>query len=296
MLDDLKAFVAVVDQGSYTSAATQLHITQSAVSRRIQHLEEMLDAILFDRNNKAPTPTALGLRVYQQAVIMLRDLAHLMAMPRVGATPRGPFRLGLTQVIADAVLLLVMSALKGQFPELALSVRTDWSSVLQTALLAGGLDAATLMLPAGNRLPDALRGKRITTLDVVIVQSRAKPLVKTATTIAALASQEWILNPEGCGYRAALVRALESNGTAPRLSVGTNGTDMQLRMIALGLGLGLIPRTTLEQSALADQIAVVVPNDFTLALDIWLAYPAQPGNLRQPIDLLVTTIAKQFKT
>jgi DNA-binding transcriptional LysR family regulator len=294
MFDDLKAFVAVLDHGSHTGAAAALHVTQSAISRRIQHLEETVGATLFDRNSKPPMPTALGRRLYQHAVPLLRDLAWLMELSRHDAPPRGAFRFGLTQAIADATLLTLMTALKTQFPALDVSVRSDWSGVLQSALLAGTLDAATLMLPAGSRLPDGLAGQRLATLDVVVVQSRAMPLVDAVTTIAALASQEWILNPEGCGYRAALVRALAAIGTAPRLSVGANGAEMQLRMVAAGLGLGLVPRATLRKSPTASQLSIVQPADFALRLDVWLAHPAAPGNLRQPLDLLIATIANDF--
>jgi DNA-binding transcriptional LysR family regulator len=60
MLDNLKAFAAVIDHKSLTKAALRLYLTQSAISRRIQQLEEALGGTLLDRTQRPPSFTALG--------------------------------------------------------------------------------------------------------------------------------------------------------------------------------------------------------------------------------------------
>lgn len=59
-LDDLQAFVAAVETGSVGRAALRLNLTQPAVSRRIQRLEEALDTTLLDRDSKPAKPTPAG--------------------------------------------------------------------------------------------------------------------------------------------------------------------------------------------------------------------------------------------
>lgn len=68
MIEDLQALVAVIEAQSLTKASARLFVTQSAVSRRLRHLEETLGVPLFDRAQRSPAPTALGLRVYEHAV------------------------------------------------------------------------------------------------------------------------------------------------------------------------------------------------------------------------------------
>jgi len=68
MIENLQAIVAVVEAQSLTKASARLCVTQSAVSRRLQQLEETLGASLFDRTQRPPAPTALGLRVYEHAL------------------------------------------------------------------------------------------------------------------------------------------------------------------------------------------------------------------------------------
>ncbi len=294
MLDDLKAFVAVVDHNSLTRAAAVLSLTQSAVSRRIQHLEERLGAELFDRASKPPKATALAHRIYEQAVPLLRSAGHLLEIAREDAAPSGIFRLGFTQIIADVVLVDTVTRMKAAFPALDIQLRTAWSLELQQHIELGTLDAATLMLPSGTTLPEDISGMRTATLDIVVVQSKHQPLVDRRTAIQALANRDWILNPMGCGYRAALERAMEDQSRNLRLVVDTYDTEKQLRLVAAGLGLGLVPRAVLRHSTYYNDLSIVDVADFSLSLDIWLAHPRQLGNLKRAAEVLGHAMAEEF--
>lgn len=294
LFEDLKALVAVIECASLTKAAERLFLTQSAVSRRLQHLEESLGTTLFDRSCRPPAPTPMGLRIYESALGVLDAADQLRRIPQENATPRGTFRVGFTQVVADVVVLDAVTSIRGQFPELEMQVLTNWSSVLHGWLTGGELEVATLLLSAPSNLPTGLDGRWITQTEVVVVQSRKKPLIEPSTDVPSLARREWILNPKGCGYRAALESALGRCGHAVKLGVDTHGATMQMRMIAAGLGLGLIPKKLLLESPLREQLSIVEVADFSLQMDIWLAWPSNPGNLKQAIDVLAQHLAKGF--
>ena len=290
LFQDLKAFVTVIESASLTKAAQTLCLTQSAVSRRIQHLEDTLGETLLDRTTRPPLPTAMGHRVYELAVGLLRDADHLLSLPQESAMPSGRYRVGLTQIVADAVVFDVVTRMREQLPGLELQIVTDWSSELEQQMLAGELDAATLMLPAGGSPPSALVSHRLTTLDILVVQSKQTPLVDTATTIKNLATQEWVLNPKGCGYRAALEAAMGGRGHTLKLAVDTHGAAVQMRMVAAGLGLGLIPATLLPGNPHAHELSVVSIEDFQLKMGIWVTHSPRPGNLRLANQLLIQCI------
>lgn len=74
---DLEAFVAVVDTGSIVGAADRLHISQPAVTRRIQNLEEVLNAPLLYRDARPIQPTAAAKEVYAIAVRVLASVHEL---------------------------------------------------------------------------------------------------------------------------------------------------------------------------------------------------------------------------
>lgn len=290
LFQDLKAFVTVIESASLTKAAQTLCLTQSAVSRRIQHLEDTLGEVLLDRTTRPPLPTAMGHRVYELAVGLLRDADHLLSLPQESAMPSGRYRVGLTQIVADAVVFDVVTRMREQLPGLELQIVTDWSSALEQQMLAGELDAATLMLPAAASPPSALESHRLTTLDILVVQSKHKPLVDAATTIKSLATQEWVLNPKGCGYRTALEAAMGGRGQVLKLAVDTHGAAVQMRMVAAGLGLGLIPATLLPGNPHAHELSVVSIEDFQLKMGIWVTHSPRPGNLRLANQLLIQCI------
>ena len=70
---------------------------------------------------------------------------------------------------------------------------------------------------------------------------------------------------------------------------------MQMRMVAAGLGLGLIPRQLLQTSPFSNQLAIVEINDFSLKMDIWIVRSNQPGNLKKAYDLLVDSVLQGFQ-
>ena len=295
MLEELKAFTAVVDRTSLTKAADALALTQSAVSRRVQQLEEMLGATLLDRSSRPPTVTAVGRRVYQSARALLRDLDRLMNIPKDNGEPSGTLRLGLPQVVADVALFDIAVGVKAAFPGLDLRCRTEWSNGLQLQVASGDLDAAAVMVPSGSAPPAGARGSFIATLDVLVVQSRHAPIATKSVTIADLAEQQWILNPQGCGYRAALQRAMEGVGKQVRLGIDLHGTETQLRLVAAGLGLGLAPTRLLADSRFLKDLCPVEVADFALKLDLWLLRAPEPGNLSRALEVLGQLLVRTFE-
>ena len=292
MIENLQAIVAVVEAQSLTKASARLCVTQSAVSRRLQQLEETLGASLFDRTQRPPAPTALGLRVYEHALPILRAVEDLVAMTKEKADPIGILRLGMAQGIGDLVLAEAVERLQNAFPKLDLRLRTDWSPGLCQQVVDGGLDAALVLLPASSRPLAALTGHFIGSLQTVIVQEGRQPRFRRPIRLAHLAKQGWVLNPLGCGYRAALEAAMgEREGT---LTIDTYGTDVQLRMVASGRGLGLVPRAELGGSAVRDEVAIVEVTDFSLSLDVWLVHRRQPGNLRKALENVAATVSSRL--
>lgn len=93
-LIDLEAFVAVVDHGSVVAASAILHLTQSAVTRRIQNLEDSLGVQLLDRQNRPLQPTRAGRETYEFAKPVLSSVRDLKSASFTMVNPREIFILG----------------------------------------------------------------------------------------------------------------------------------------------------------------------------------------------------------
>ncbi|SPB18588.1 LysR family transcriptional regulator [Caballeronia novacaledonica] len=296
MIDELKSFVAVVEETSLTRAAQKLCVTQSAISKRMQRLEDVLGAPLLDRNSKPPRATALAHRIHEHAVPLLASFDRLMNVAREDGDPSGRLRFGLPQGIADIVLFDALTALKDAFPALEVTLKSDWSPCLLRLLDAGGLDAAAILSPKGRQPAEAYAGQHVATMELVVVQSKRRPLVSNRATLPAIADGGWILNPEGCGYRAALQHAIQAAGYALRVKADTHGSEMQLQLIASGLGLGLVPRSVLAHSVWQRRLEVVKVARFAPQLDVWLLHAPHLGNLSRAIAHLGDTMKSSFRS
>lgn len=144
-LQALQALVQVSDTSSFTEAARQLHLTQSAISRQIQQLEEHYGVALFDRTSRKVTLTAQGREVHAVACDVLKDLQGLAQRLSPAALDR-PFRIRIFVSLAVRWLLPRLSSFYALHPALCLSIETVSGEVVETS---GDCDAYVLYLRDG---------------------------------------------------------------------------------------------------------------------------------------------------
>lgn len=291
--DDLRAFDAVVRHGSISEAARALNLTQPAITRRIQNLEEALGAQLLDRSTKPPHPSLLGLRVHQQTKAALREIDALADLVATDAQPNGRLRLGLTHSMGSSGLIAVLTDMKARFPDVEIHLSTDWSAQLLEKVAQGKLDAATVFLPPNSALPQGVAGQHLASTDVVVVAAKGR-FESKAAMLRSYAESGWILNPEGCGFRAAVQRKLSDLGLRFNLNMETFGSELQLGLVAAGLGLGFVSRPALRASRYADDLDVLSPRDFKTPIEVWLVGPEFHGNLHRPVEHFGQAIGKNF--
>lgn len=104
-LDEIEAFIGVIDAGGFTAAAGKLGLTPSAVSKLIARLEERLGVRLLQRTTRRMRPTAEGEAYYRQAAVLVEELREVETrIGHAGSVPRGLLRvttsvgLGLSQI------------------------------------------------------------------------------------------------------------------------------------------------------------------------------------------------------
>jgi DNA-binding transcriptional LysR family regulator len=153
---DLQAFVAVVDSGSMVRAAERLHLTQPALTRRVQNLEAMLGVELLDRLSKPLKPSAAGNEVYVLARSVLRAVDDLVSMASPESEPSGELRIGMPPFLAQVALEAPIDCLREMFPRLTLRVTAGWSPALLQGIERGSLDASIVLMPPGYTPPETL--------------------------------------------------------------------------------------------------------------------------------------------
>lgn len=99
---------------------------------------------------------------------------------------------------------------------------------------------------------------------------------------ADIQGQGWVLNPDGCGFRASLQRTLAEQGQALRINLETYGTELQLGLVADGQG--LVPAPLLALSVHRERLAVIPLKDFKPEIQLWLIHPRFLGPLQEVVE------------
>ena len=244
-IEDVRAFVAVVDNGSVGKAALRLNLTQPAISRRVQRLEETLGVTLLDRVSKPARPTRAGEAAYQRCLAVLRA-TDALAREAGTAMPAMQLRVGVSYAISECVFAPALDALHRLSPDVSLRLVAERSPHLRKAVAEGTLDAAVIMTHPG-RPPEGPRVQVLGEERVAIVAAKDSDLPSNAG-VADLVGHSWVINPDGCGFRAQLERALAEKGAPLNVTAETWGCALQLAMIARGVGLGLVPERLVQAS------------------------------------------------
>jgi DNA-binding transcriptional LysR family regulator len=266
--DDIRAFVAVAETRSVSRAARELHLTQPAVTRRVQRLETSLGVVLCDRRRRPFTLTAAG----QAALERCRGVLHAVRDVRSAAggddLPAREIRVGVAHALTEVTLTEPVDRLRRAFPRVSLSLGTGWSHDLLERVRAGALDAAVILLPDGERLPAGLDATRLGRERLVVVEPR-RPRGARGADLDALDGAGWVLNPEGCAARAMLQRALHGARVHMRVAVETYTYELQLALVARHRGLGLVPARILARSPLRARLRVRRVRGLDFPLTIW---------------------------
>ncbi|PWC16789.1 LysR family transcriptional regulator [Brenneria corticis] len=277
-IDDIDAFVTLVQLKSTQATATQLGLTQPAVTRRVQNLELALGVQLLDRQTKPLKPTPLGLSVYRQCRRIRHEIDALRQLISRKEGPSGALRLGLPHSLAERGVMPALATLSGEYRDIRPQIVSHWGLPLLESLRQGELDAAVLMFPAGNVFPDGLHSSDLGPVPLAVVAPRDK--APPPRTLAECYPHGWVLNPEGCGFRAALRRALAEQGLPLRITMEVIGSNLQQSLIASGGGLGLLPRFQVENGLWADRLRILPLADFAPQNRLWLVHTALPHQLR----------------
>src|SRR3954471_14740799 len=126
-LNDLAAFLAVARERSFTRAAAQLGVSQSALSQTIRGLEGRLGLRLLTRTTRSVAPTEAGERLFRAVGPRLEEIDdELAALSELRDKPAGTIRITATENAATAVLLPALAKLLPDYPDIKVEIVVDY--------------------------------------------------------------------------------------------------------------------------------------------------------------------------
>src|SRR5262249_18870601 len=147
-LDQLRAFVEVVERGSFTRAATQLNLSQPAVTHQVQELERRFKASLVERLGKRVYLTQAGEKLLEHARNLLEDEARAHAdLRRFGDGSLGRVRVGTSMTVLMYLLPPILRQLKTDHPQLEISLKAGLTATTLQMLKTNALDLGLCAFP-----------------------------------------------------------------------------------------------------------------------------------------------------
>ncbi|MGI5352935.1 LysR family transcriptional regulator [Streptomyces sp. CA-250714] len=244
-LRQLRLFVAVVEERSFTRAAERLHLAQPGVSARLRQLERELGHPLLDRTGRAVTPTEVGAAVlpYARAALEAAENVRHTADAFTGLL-RGRVAVGLVSgATGQFDIASVLADFHREHPHVEIALTEDTSERMLQALRRGELDIGVLGL-ADEHPPEGTTAEIVIDEPVVVAVAPDDPLLAHGDgplPIDALRDRALISLPPGTGLRGVLERSCAQAGFRPHVAFEAAAPPLLARLAARGLGAAVVP-------------------------------------------------------
>jgi len=238
-LFQVRYFLALARTLNFTRAAEACHVSQPALTRAIQRLEDELGGPLLHRERNLTQLTALG-----QAMLPHLEAAHAAAenaAAQAAAFRRRdsePLRLGIDATLSARILGPALRALQERISGFEFGLAAAGSTDLLEGMMEGSLDSAILVAPA--KPPERLDRWRLFGDRYVVLCPEDHPLTEfEEIPTAVLASESLLTRQQESDFDQALARLCTTAGIQPKSRHRCAGEDQIRQMVAAGLGIAL---------------------------------------------------------
>jgi LysR family hydrogen peroxide-inducible transcriptional activator len=248
-IKQLQYLVALRRFGHFGRAADACFVTQSTLSAGLRELETLLGVILVERTRRVVRFTALGEKIADKAIMVLRETEELAEMARSQGRPlHGELRMGVIPTIAPFLLPTMLPKLREQWPELKLYLREETSNAACEALHRGQLDCVLLALPFACGDVDSIA---LFDDPLFVAYPRGEAPKSAAIDAAQIDENRLLLLEDGHCLKDHALSAC--NRPELRAHAAMMGTSLHtlVQMVDNGLGLTFVPGMAIEAGILS---------------------------------------------
>jgi LysR family transcriptional activator of glutamate synthase operon len=234
---------AVARYGGFTRAAERLHVAQSAVSAQVRALEVELGVTLFARTTRKVALTPAGEMFVARARRVLAELDGARSeMSEITAVVSGRVTIGATAALGPYDLAEALTRFRDRHPGIAVRLRSGRVTGLLGACDNGELDL--VVGPVHADLPTRFDAVPLADEQLLLALPPGHPLAGGGrVTLGEVRDEPFVSMPPGSGLRWILEDAARSAGFLPRVHFETDSLSGIRRLVAAGLGVGLLSRT-----------------------------------------------------
>lgn len=271
-LRQLKAFVTVAENKSFTKAAKLLYMTQPAVSAQIKALEERLEVQLLERNDKNIMLTEAGQIFYEEAykIISLHD-AFIEMIDELKGVRRGKLCLAASTIPGEYILPRLIGDFSKKYPDLELSLKIADTGMVVDLLLRRVVDLGMIGAPVKD---EAIQLEELAQ-DELIAICAGDCAMPPEIAPEEFVKLNFVLREQESGTRMVFFRKLKEYGIDPKklhVVMELGSTRAIITAVENGLGLGMVSRIAAEDSLKLGKVREVKITGFNFERPLYLAW------------------------
>src|SRR5262245_32643395 len=247
-LRDLNIFLAVAKERSMSKAASELAITQPAISRAIADMENALGVPLLDRNPHGVEPTLFGRSLIKRSIVVCDELRQSVKDIEFLADPTaGEIRVGCTPPLAAGIMPAVVERLNRQYPRVLMHVVHADVANLQRELRDRNIELAMWRTSSPAVDEDMESEVLFKDRSLVVAGSRNKWVRRQRINLAELLEEPWVLPPPDSVLGLSIDNPFRfGDMAAPKTSVSSASMAMTMSLLAAGRFLSLLPESMMR--------------------------------------------------
>lgn len=264
-------FYEVARAGSFTAAARELALSQSALSVQIKQLEEAMGGALFDRRKGGVDLTEMGVIAFQSAERVFQDIDRMLAQIRESEQQfHGTVTIGTVNSIGIYLLPPVLSAFKASFPDVRVRIEFREADGVTDLVQTGKVDFA--IMPWNRRFAD-LTGVLLTRNKMFLVGPPGHPLA-TGQNVSPreLEKYPFVGYAEGMHTRTLMDALMKRMQVSIEYATESTNTATIKHMVMAGMGLGVLPEVAVSEDIRGGQLSRIHVPTLVTAQDIMLYY------------------------
>nr|ADI18762.1 transcriptional regulator [uncultured gamma proteobacterium HF4000_36I10] len=256
-IKELEVFTHLAKTLHFAKSGEAMHLSASAVSRTVQRMEQELGVALFERDNRRVVLTAAGKEVLQYSERALANWQGLLSkLNQSGRELSGELSVYCSVTAAYAVLGQVLETFRNRYPRIELKLHTGDQADSLERVVAGEEDIAITARP--EQLHQRLAFQVLTHSPLRLIAPAIPCVVSEMLNEQALPWDRLpvIMSERGVA-RLELERWFRLHGIRPTIYAQVSGHEAIASMVALGLGVGVVPELVLAHSPVAERLRVL---------------------------------------
>jgi DNA-binding transcriptional LysR family regulator len=270
-LENLLAFFFVAKEKSFSNAASQLFLTQPAVTTKIKCLERQFGAKLFLSSGKKLQLTDVGkeiLPIAEEIYIKSKEIENILKS--YNSAGRGVLRIGASRSLSQTYLPLIINIFSDHYPNIQISVTEGASHEIIEKILQFKDNIGIIPKVPVN---DKITAITISNEKIDFVVSNKNPLTQKAhISIDDMLQQPILVAGEGSATRMALLDVFDKYKVTPNIVFEAENLEMIKKYLLTGKGMALMFPAVVESELEKGQLKILHVDDINIYIDVQLIF------------------------